>query len=82
MNFTELKLKKLISTHYDKEKQTYKMEYEGGNDNVVEAGIKAPLEGNGDFRNKECLEILDECDIVATIIFSSKTMCSLSSCRC
>lgn len=42
------------------------MEYEGGNDNDIEAGIKTPLKGNGDFRDEECLELLDECDIVVT----------------
>lgn len=66
LNFAELGLKKLISTHYDRTEPTYKMEYEGGNDNDVEAGAKTPLEGNGDFRNKECLDLLDECDIVVT----------------
>ena len=66
LNFAELGLKKLISTHYDREEATYKMEYEGGDDNDIEAGVKTPLEGNGDFRNKECLDLLDECDIVVT----------------
>lgn len=66
LNFAELGLKKLISTHYDKEEATYKMEYIGGDDNDIEAGVKTPLEGNGDFRNKECLDLLDECDIVVT----------------
>lgn len=66
LNFAELGLKKLISTHYDKEKATYKMEYTGGNDNNIDVGVKTPLEGNGDFRNKECLDLLDECDIVVT----------------
>lgn len=66
LNFAELGLKKLISTHYDKEKTTYKMEYTGGNDNDIEAGIKTPLKGNGDFRSQECLDLLDECDIVVT----------------
>ena len=66
LNFAELGLKKLISTHYDRTEPTYKMEYEGGNDNDVEVGVKTPLEGNGDFRNKECLDLLDECDIVVT----------------
>lgn len=59
-------MKKLISTHYDREEATYKMEYTGGDDNDIEAGVKTPLEGNGDFRNKECLDLLDECDIVVT----------------
>lgn len=66
LNFNELGLKKLISTHYHRTEPTYKMEYYGGNDNDVEDGIKTPLEGNGDFRNKECLDLLDECDIVVT----------------
>lgn len=42
------------------------MEYEGGDDNNVEVGVKTPLEGNGDFRNAECIKLLDECDIVVT----------------
>lgn len=66
LNFAELGLKKLISTHYDRTEPTYKMEYEGGDDNNVEVGVKTPLEDNGDFRNKECLDLLDECDIVVT----------------
>ena len=66
LNFAELGLKKLISTHYDKTEPTYKMEYTGGDDNNIEVGIKTPLEGNGDFRNQECLDLLDECDIVVT----------------
>ena len=66
LNFEHLGLKKLISTHYDKEKPTYKMEYTGGNDNDIEAGVKTPLEGNGDFRNQECIDLLKEADIVVT----------------
>lgn len=66
LNFAELGLKKLISTHYDRTEPTYKMEYEGWDDNNVEVGVKTPLEGNGDFRNRECLDLLDESDIVVT----------------
>lgn len=66
LNFSKLGLKKLISTHYDKDKSTYKMEYTGGCDDDIKVGIKTPLESNGDFRNKECLNLLDECDIVVT----------------
>jgi hypothetical protein len=64
--FDVLGLKKLIATHYDRTEPTYKMEYEGGNDNDVETGVKTPLEGNGDFRNAECIELLKESDIVVT----------------
>jgi len=66
LNFAELGLKKLISTHYDREKATYKMEYTGEDDNDIEVGVKTPLDGNGDFRNQECLDLLDKCDIVVT----------------
>ena len=66
LNFSALGLKKLISTHYDRTESTYKMEYTGGNDNDIEVGVKTPLEGNGDFRNQECIDLLDEADIVVT----------------
>lgn len=65
-HFAELQLKKLISTHYHREMSTYKMEYTGGDDNNIETGIKTQLKGNGDFSSQECLDILDECDIVVT----------------
>ena len=66
LNFAELGLRKLISTHYDATEPTYKMEYIGGGDNDIEVGIKTPLDGNGDFRNQECLDLLDEADIIVT----------------
>ena len=66
LNFKELGLKKLISTHYDRLQPTYKMEYTGGDDNDIEVGTITPLEGNGDFRNAECIELLKESDIVVT----------------
>ena len=66
LNFKALGLKKIISTHYDKTRPTYKMEYTGGNDNDIKVGVKTPLEGNGDFRSQECIDILDESDIVVT----------------
>lgn len=66
LNFSALGLKKLISTHYDENETTYKMEYTGGDDNDIDVGVITPLEGNGDFRNQECLDLLDEADIVVT----------------
>lgn len=66
LNFGFLGLKKLISTHYDAEKPTYKLEYEGGDDQNVEAGVRTELSQNGDFRSPECVELLKECDIVVT----------------
>ena len=66
-NFSVLKLKKLISTHYEQDgTASYKMEYEGGDDLNTEVGIKTPLIGNGDFRSEECIEILKQSDVVIT----------------
>ena len=67
LNFEYLGLKKLITTHYEEgEIQTYKIEYEGGNDEDFEDGVITPLKQNGDFRSPECLALLDEADIVVT----------------
>ena len=66
LNFAHIGLKKLIATHYDPEKPTYKLEYTGGNDTDVEAGVRTELSQNGDFRSPECIELLQECDVVVT----------------
>lgn len=66
INFKALGLKKLISTYYDNTEIVYKTEYMGGHDNNIKFGVKTPLKGNGDFRSLECLNILDEADIVVT----------------
>jgi len=66
LNFEFLGLKKLISTHYDVNVPTYKMEYEGGNDADTTVGTITPLKQNGDFRSPECIELLQEADIVVT----------------
>lgn len=66
MNFDTLGLKKLISTHYDAKKSSYKMEYAGGDDNNISAGVITSLPGDGDFRSPECIELLKQADIIAT----------------
>ena len=66
LNFAFFGLKKLIATHYDAEQSTYKMEYMGGDDTNLEAGVITPLKQNGDFRSPECVELLKEADIVVT----------------
>lgn len=66
LNFEFLGLKKLIATHYNETEPTYKMEYEGGNDNDISVGVITPLNGNGDFRSQECIGILNQSDIVVT----------------
>lgn len=69
-NFEFLELKKLVSTHFEKEKPSYKLEIikdvnKDGKINKLDT-IKTPLKQNGDFRSPECIEILKETDIVVT----------------
>lgn len=80
LKFETLGLKKLITTCYknqdldlfskhDVEKAIY-LEYYGdkngnGIPDIEEIGIKE-LKGDGDFRSKECIELLKEADIVVT----------------
>ncbi len=70
LNFEFLELKKLVSTHFDKEKSTYKLEVieDINNDGKInlEDAVKTKLKQNGDFRSPECIEILKEADIVVT----------------
>lgn len=70
MNFFFLGLKKLISTHYEPGKQSYKMEIVSADLPSGQLGIpdyvKTPLEGDGDFRSDECIEIFKEADVVVT----------------
>ena len=66
LNFDHLNLKKLISTHYDKEKPTYKLEIIRDKSNKKLEPIKTNLIQNGDFRSQECIDLLKESDIVCT----------------
>lgn len=70
LNFNFLGLKKLISTHYESDKRSYKLEIVG---DINEDGrinskdiIRTELKQNGDFRSDESIAILKECDIVVT----------------
>lgn len=66
LNFSKLGLKKLVSTYYSENGSSFKTEYTGGDDKNIENGIKTSLNGNGDFRSEECLNVLDYCDVVIT----------------
>ena len=70
LNFEEYKLKKLISTHYDAEKPTYKLELSADidGDGKITRGdiVKTPLKQNGDFRSEESINLLKTSDIVVT----------------
>lgn len=69
-NFDAFGLKKLIATHYDENGKAYKIwidEDTTGDGYIDDADAKQEdLDGNGDFRSPECVEILEECDIVCT----------------
>ena len=69
LNFYEFGIKKLISTHYTAGEPSYKMEIVA-TDERQQIGIpdyvKTPLQGNGDFKSPECIEILKEADIIIT----------------
>lgn len=72
-NFEAYHLKKVISTHYNKDgSPSYKLEYTGETMNGQQVWVKSDLiskngePSNGDFRSAACVEILDECDIVVT----------------
>lgn len=69
-NFTYYGLKKLISSHYELNGNSYKLEISrdiNGDDNIDKLDTqKTAFKGNGDFRSEECIEILKECDIVVT----------------
>lgn len=70
MNFERFGLKKLIATHYDESGKAYKIWIDRDSisgDYVDDAdALQEDLEGNGDFRSPECVDILKECDIVCT----------------
>ena len=70
LNFEHLELKKLISTHFEKNKPSYKLEIckdinGDGKVNQLDT-IKTDLKQNGDFRSPEAIEILKEADIIIT----------------
>lgn len=69
LNFHQLGLKKLITTHYEPNKPSYKFEIvcnNVGDQLGLPEYVKTPLSGNGDFRSVECQELLREADIVVT----------------
>jgi len=74
-NFTVLGLKKLICTHYepDENKKSYVLTITRGRDINKDGKINRHdviktemLFSNGDFRSKECIDLLKESDVVCT----------------
>lgn len=74
INFEHLRLKKLIATHFKDanlftKESPYKLEYIGdknGNRMPDPSEFITKMIGTGDFRSKECFELLKEADIVVT----------------
>lgn len=70
LNFEFLGLTRLVSTHFEIDKPSYKLEIRAdmNGDGIINRNDmeKVPLYGNGDFRSPEAIEILKECDIVCT----------------
>lgn len=70
LQFEELGIRKLVSTHFETEKPSYKLELTGDKDGDGKTTskdiIRTPLRQNGDFRSPECISILEEADIVIT----------------
>lgn len=72
LNFDAFQLKKLIATYYSETEPVYAYKLELSNDlnhdGFVDERdvVKTPLQGNGDFRSQECVDILKESDIVCT----------------
>lgn len=70
MNFNRLRLKKLITTHYNSDgSPSYAMTYDSKDpkdDIDFSKGTKIPLKGNGDFKSDECIELLKQSDMVVT----------------
>lgn len=64
LNFDFFGLKRLISTHYNENEPSYKIEKYEENGRVLT--VTSSLDGNGDFRSDECVEILKKSDIVVT----------------
>ena len=66
LNFSKLGLQRLIATHYTDKAPSYMLEYLGGDDNNINDGVVTALKENGDFRSQECVDILQQSDIVVT----------------
>lgn len=70
LQFEELGIKKLVSTHFEAEKPSYKLELMVDTDRdgriTSKDIVRTPLRQNGDFRSPECIDILKEADIIIT----------------
>lgn len=70
LNFYVFGIKKIVATHFETDKPSYKLELigdENGDGKIDKLDIiKTRLRQNGDFRSPECIEIMQEADIIIT----------------
>lgn len=59
-NFNRLEIGRITATCFDNGDEAYMYQYDGIN------AIQRKLEGNGDFRSAECVELLKQSDVVVT----------------
>lgn len=70
-NFEAFKIKKVIATHYEKDKDSSTMyildkDNTGNGITCFEDITEISMKGNGDFRSEECVKLLQQADIVIT----------------
>jgi hypothetical protein len=69
-NFQAFGIKKIIATHYEKDKKSTKYILDKNNtgENIIciEDVMEYKLNSDGDFRSEECIELLKQADIVIT----------------
>ena len=69
-NFQAFGIKKVIATHYEKNKKStkYILDKDNTGDGTIcmEDVLEIPLIGDGDFRSDECIELLKQSNIVIT----------------
>jgi hypothetical protein len=59
-NFKSFNIKKIISIHFEENNSSYKLEFNG------DKFIKSDIKNNGDFRNQENIDLLQQSDIIIT----------------
>lgn len=77
LNFSELGLKKLISTHYDRTEPTYKMEYEDALTNKLQEEVAELLEAYT-AKERSALDCAEEMADVMEVLYAMGKTCAVS----
>lgn len=65
-NFKSLELKQLICTYYSNDETAYCTTYSWDNELNQLIETSSRLNGNGDFRNEECIQLMHYADVIIT----------------